>query len=105
MRDDFYEQFGLEKFASKEEVEGIYRKLVFRHHPDRGGDESKMKVINRIHHILTKEKDQYDRWLKSRMQPSIQIKTSSNLYRWASSSSYNDSTTGSTGSGWGYSNG
>ena len=104
MRDDFYEQFGLKKFASKEEVEVVYRKLVLKHHPDRGGDESKMKIINRIHHVLTKEKDNYDRELKRRLQPAIQVGNGFGFTiivrsAWASSSIYNNNTTGSTGAG------
>ena len=105
MRDDFYEQFGLKKFATIEEVEVVYRKLVLIHHPDRGGDEFKMKIINRIHHVLTKEKNKYDRELKSRLHPGIRISNGwgfTVVVRSAWATSNNNTTTGSTGAGWGY---
>ena len=68
-RIDFYKQFGLKDFADIEEVKLRYRTLVLKHHPDRGGNEEKMKIVNRIYEILTKEKELYDAWLKRQLQP------------------------------------
>ena len=45
-RIDFYRQFGLKDFADIEEVKKRYRSLVLKYHPDRGGNEEKMKIVS-----------------------------------------------------------
>lgn len=42
---DPYKVLGLQPGASKEEAKKAYRKLAMKHHPDRGGDESKFKEV------------------------------------------------------------
>jgi hypothetical protein len=38
--------FNIDKVKTKDEAKKVYRDLVRQHHPDRGGDEHKMKEIN-----------------------------------------------------------
>lgn len=54
---------GLEKYykileigvgSSKENIKKAYRKLAHKYHPDKGGDEAKMKELNEAYAILSK---------------------------------------------------
>ena len=42
---DYYSTLGLQRGASDEEIKKAYRKLAMKHHPDRGGDQTKFKEI------------------------------------------------------------
>lgn len=59
---DYYEILGVSRDASQEEVKRAFRKLAFKHHPHKGGDEKKFKEINEAYQVLSnKEKrEQYD---------------------------------------------
>ncbi len=61
---DYYKTLGVEKNASQEEIKKAYRALLRKFHPDRGGDEKKMKEINIAYQVLgDKEKRaQYDKF-------------------------------------------
>ena len=48
---DLYEILKVKKTASNDEIKKSYRKLSFKHHPDRGGDEEEFKKINRAYQI------------------------------------------------------
>jgi len=76
---DFYTFLGLKNFASPEEVKKRYRQLVMVHHPDRGGDEEKMKRINFIYNVLSKAKENYDEWLRRALPMSLHT---ANAARW-----------------------
>lgn len=49
---DYYTILGTGADASRAEIERRYKRLAVRHHPDRGGDEEKMKSINEAYRIL-----------------------------------------------------
>jgi len=70
---DFYSFLGLDNFAPLEEVKKKYRQLVLVYHPDRGGDEEKMKRLNHIYDILLKAKEGYDNWLRQQLAPNFEI--------------------------------
>jgi len=96
-RIDYYKQFGLEDFSSIDKVKDSYRRLVLKHHPDRGGSEEKMKIINRIYEILTKEKEMYDNFLRIMKQPMFNPNQNFRIiinYNWGYGS--NNSTTSGT---------
>lgn len=61
---DYYEILGVAKSASQEEIKRAYRKLAHQHHPDKGGDASKFKVINEAYQVLSDvdKRSQYDRF-------------------------------------------
>ena len=57
-----YNELGLERSASKEDIKKAHRKLVLKHHPDKGGDPEKFKKIQAAYDILSdpEKKQQYD---------------------------------------------
>jgi molecular chaperone DnaJ len=59
---DYYEVLGVTKNATEAEIKKAYRKLVVKHHPDKGGDEEKFKEIAEAYDVLsdTKKKQGYD---------------------------------------------
>lgn len=40
----FYEELGVEKEATFDQIRKAYRKLAIKHHPDKGGDAAKVRV-------------------------------------------------------------
>lgn len=49
---DYYEVLEVSPHASQEVIEAAYRRLARKYHPDHGGDESKMKLLNRAYETL-----------------------------------------------------
>jgi hypothetical protein len=49
---DYYDILGAGDGASREEIERRYKRLARDHHPDRGGDEERMKSINEAWGVL-----------------------------------------------------
>ena len=64
MAKDYYQILGISKNATPEEIKKAYYKLAHKHHPDKGGDESKFKEISEAYQALSnKEKRrQYDQF-------------------------------------------
>lgn len=64
MAKDYYQILGVTKNASQEELKKAYYKLAHQHHPNKGGNEAKMKEINEAYSVLgNKEKrQQYDQF-------------------------------------------
>jgi molecular chaperone DnaJ len=64
MARDYYEVLGLTKGANESEIKKAYRKLVMKHHPDKGGDETKFKEIAEAYETLSdpEKKSNYDRY-------------------------------------------
>jgi molecular chaperone DnaJ len=63
MKKDYYEILGVNKGATKEEIQRAFHKLAHKYHPDkRGGDEAKFKEVNEAYQTLAdqKKRQQYD---------------------------------------------
>lgn len=56
MTKNYYEILGVDKKATKDDVKKAFRKLAQKHHPDKGGDESKFKEITEAYSVLSDEK-------------------------------------------------
>ena len=50
--DEYYNELGVSKNASQDEIKKAYRKLALKNHPDKGGDEEKFKTITSAYEIL-----------------------------------------------------
>lgn len=64
MAKNYYEILGVDKKASQDDVKKAFRKLAQKHHPDKGGDESKFKEITEAYSILSdaKKRREYDNY-------------------------------------------
>jgi len=51
---DHYKILGVSRSASQEEIKKAFRMLAHKHHPDKGGDEARMKEINHAYEELSK---------------------------------------------------
>jgi hypothetical protein len=49
---DYYAVLGVDKDASRVEIDRSYRRLASKHHPDRGGSEENMKLLNEAYGVL-----------------------------------------------------
>ncbi|HEX8181759.1 MAG TPA: J domain-containing protein [Pyrinomonadaceae bacterium] len=49
---DHYETLGVGADAPRGEIERRYKRLAAEHHPDRGGDEERMKSLNEAYRVL-----------------------------------------------------
>lgn len=49
---DHYATLGVAASASAREIERGYKRLAAAHHPDRGGDEERMKSLNEAYRVL-----------------------------------------------------
>ena len=72
MEKNLYEELGLKKNATKNEIKSTYRSLVKQHHPDAGGKKERFLAIQNAWETLNdpRKKEQYDRNLFS-SSPSI----------------------------------
>jgi len=52
---DYYEILGADRYASHRDIERLYKRKAARHHPDRGGDEEEMKILNEAYGVLKNE--------------------------------------------------
>ena len=52
---NYYDILGAEENSSRLELEHRYKHLASRHHPDRGGNEERMKAINEAYRVLKDE--------------------------------------------------
>jgi curved DNA-binding protein CbpA len=50
-----YAILGLKPTASYDEIRRAYKKLVLKHHPDKGGDQAKFVEVREAFEILTKD--------------------------------------------------
>ena len=59
---NYYKTLGVAVDASPEDIKRAYRKLAMQHHPDRGGDASKLQEINEAYSTLkdTNKRFNYD---------------------------------------------
>ena len=49
---DYYAVLGVDKDASQVEIDRSYKRLAPKHHPDRGGSEERMKLLNEAYGVL-----------------------------------------------------
>ena len=63
MEKNFYEELGLEKTATNNEIKSKYRFLVKKHHPDAGGEKERFIAIQNAWETLNDpvKKEKYDR--------------------------------------------
>lgn len=63
-KQDYYEVLGINKGASADEIKKAFRRLAVKHHPDRGGDETKFKEINEAYEVLKdpSKRQRYDQF-------------------------------------------
>lgn len=66
-----YKVLNVPNFSIFDVVKDAYRKLALVHHPDRGGNEETMKLLNAAYDVLKKQKNKYDAWLQLVLQPRI----------------------------------
>jgi hypothetical protein len=52
---DYYGVLGVDKDASRIEIDRQYKREAARHHPDRGGSEERMKSLNEAYGVLKDE--------------------------------------------------
>ena len=59
---DYYAVLGLDKDASQVEIDRSYKRMASKHHPDRGGSEERMKLLNEAYGVLknTRVRGDYD---------------------------------------------
>ena len=57
-----YDELGIQKGASVDEIKKAYRRSAMKYHPDKGGDEKKFKSISNAYEILSDDnkRAQYD---------------------------------------------
>src|SRR5687768_11072927 len=55
---DYYAVLGVDKDAAQVDIDRSYKRLASKHHPDRGGSEERMKMLNEAYGVL---KDQSSR--------------------------------------------
>ena len=75
IRESLYKILGLPDFASMGEIKKAFRTLAFKNHPDKGGNQEKMKLISVAYDILSKRKDEYDTRLRQAGQKVVVIRT------------------------------
>ncbi len=59
---DYYGVLGVDKEASRIDIERQYKRQASKHHPDRGGSEERMKSLNEAYRVLKNEslRNSYD---------------------------------------------
>ena len=71
---DYYGVLGVDKHASQIEIERQYKREASKHHPDRGGNEERMKGLNEAYGVLKDKalRSSYDAtWRKPRRPESF----------------------------------
>lgn len=61
MTKDYFNILGIDQGASAEEIKKAYKKLAMKHHPDRGGDQSKFQDLQEAYDVLT-DNEKRMRW-------------------------------------------
>ncbi len=69
-----YNDLGVDRNATEDDIKKAFRKLALKHHPDRGGNEAEFKKINHAYEVLSdsKKKNIYDQTGNDGSQPQPQ---------------------------------
>lgn len=73
-RTDYYAILGADEGASRSDIDKLYKRLAARRHPDRGGSEEEMKLLNEAYATLKDE-------VKRREYDAQRIKRAPNVFR------------------------
>lgn len=59
---DYYQTLGVQRNATDDEIKRAYRKAAMKHHPDRGGDQTKFQALQEAYATLSdpQKRQQYD---------------------------------------------
>ena len=59
---DYYQTLGVQRNATDDEIKRAYRKAAMKHHPDRGGDQTRFQEIQEAYATLSdpQKRQQYD---------------------------------------------
>ena len=57
---NYYDILGVNEKATSAEITKAFKDLAKKHHPDRGGDESKFKEVNEAHNTLKSSQKRHD---------------------------------------------
>ncbi|KAI0659619.1 hypothetical protein C8Q70DRAFT_121481 [Cubamyces menziesii] len=59
---DYYKILGVERNCTEVEIKKAYRRESLKHHPDKGGDEEKFKLVSEAHSVLSdpQKRQRYD---------------------------------------------
>lgn len=64
----YYEYFDLPNFEpDQDKIKRAYRSMALKKHPDRGGSTEAMKTVNEVYRVLSKHKDEYDIYLRKKL--------------------------------------
>ena len=68
---DYYGVLGVDKDASQVEIDRQYKREAAKHHPDRGGNEERMKSLNEAYGVLKDKnlRSSYDAGRRPRVTP------------------------------------
>jgi len=68
---DYYGVLGVDKHASQVEIERQFKRQAAKHHPDRGGNEERMKSLNEAYGVLKDKhlRNSYDALRPRRVAP------------------------------------
>lgn len=68
---DYYSTLGVNRNATEDDIKTAYRKMAMKHHPDRGGNETKFKQISEAYEILSdpQKKQMVDMGVDPNAQP------------------------------------
>lgn len=75
---DYYDILGADERTSRRDIERLYKRRAARHHPDRGGSEEEMKLLNEAYGVLKDEasRRQYDSRRKAPVAASFSVASS-----------------------------
>lgn len=79
LKSDYYEILQVSPNASQEVISAAYRRLAQIYHPDHGGSEEKMKLLNKVYEVLgnPEKRRMYDSWREQAAYADIPLKDSS----------------------------